>query len=191
LILTFNPTQQNLHYARDFGLLIRDPDITIELSRLFDSDWQGTTFKPKDLPLVISPDNSRTKLIELLESATHTIRIMDGKIEDKQVLGLLLRKASAGCSVKIISSDDYYDQVVPSLQVKTLARFRLHAKCIVIDGLRFFVGSQNLRSVSMDKRREVGMIAEDAAMAQRIERVFDEDWNNAAEMAAVNELKTT
>jgi phosphatidylserine/phosphatidylglycerophosphate/cardiolipin synthase-like enzyme len=116
---------------------------------------------------------------------------MDGKIEDKQVLGLLLRKASAGCSVKIISSDDYYDQVVPSLQVKTLARFRLHAKCIVIDGLRFFVGSQNLRSVSMDKRREVGMIAEDAAMAQRIERVFDEDWNNAAEMAAVNELKTT
>ena len=191
LILTFNPTQQNLHYARDFGLLIRDPDITIELSRLFDSDWQGTNFKPKDLPLVISPDNSRAKLIELLESATHTIRIMDGKVEDKQVLALLLRKASAGCSVKMISSDDYYDQIVPSLHVKLLARFRLHAKCVVIDGLRFFVGSQNLRRVSLDGRREVGMIAEDAAMAQRIERVFDDDWNNAAEMAAVNELKTT
>ncbi|HSO73261.1 MAG TPA: phospholipase D-like domain-containing protein, partial [Blastocatellia bacterium] len=101
------------------------------------------------------------------------------------------RKASAGCSVKMISSDDYYDRVVPTLHVKTLARFRLHAKCVVIDGLRFFVGSQNLRRVSMDARREVGMIAEDAAMAQRIERVFDDDWNNAAEMAAVNELKTT
>ncbi|MFL6277032.1 MAG: phospholipase D-like domain-containing protein, partial [Blastocatellia bacterium] len=31
LILTFNPTQKNLHYARDFGLLIKDQEITQEL----------------------------------------------------------------------------------------------------------------------------------------------------------------
>jgi hypothetical protein len=31
LILTFNPTQKNLHYARDFGLVLRDQTITTEL----------------------------------------------------------------------------------------------------------------------------------------------------------------
>ena len=49
LILTFNPTQKNLHYARDFGLLLRDQEITTELNRLFDADWHGQSFTPSDL----------------------------------------------------------------------------------------------------------------------------------------------
>ncbi|HKP87555.1 MAG TPA: phospholipase D-like domain-containing protein [Blastocatellia bacterium] len=187
LILTFNPTQKNLHYARDFGLLIRDHEITTELNRLFDADWHGNVFKPKDLPLVISPYNSRKKLLELLNSAERSIRILDAKVEDQEVMGLLLRKASSGVDVRIISRDIFYDQVVPNFHVKKLARFKLHAKCVVVDGARFYVGSQNLRAVSLDRRREVGIIVEDDATARRIERVFDEDWINATEMAAVLE----
>jgi phosphatidylserine/phosphatidylglycerophosphate/cardiolipin synthase-like enzyme len=187
LVLTFNPTQKNLHYARDFGLLIRDQEITTELNRLFEADWHGNVFKPRDLPLVISPYNSRRKLIELLESAERSIRIMDAKVEDQQVMGLLLRKASSGCDVRIISRDTFYDQVVPNFSVKKLARFKLHAKCVVVDGVRFFIGSQNLRAVSLDHRREVGILVEDEAMSRRIERVFDEDWVNATDMAAVTE----
>ena len=104
MILTFNPTQKNLHYARDFGLLVRDQEITTELNRLFDADWHGDTFRPKDLPLVISPYNSRKKLISLLESAERSIRILDAKVQDQEVIGLLLRKASSGCNVKIITN---------------------------------------------------------------------------------------
>ncbi len=187
LVLTFNPTQKNLHYARDFGLLIRDQEITTELNRLFEADWHGNVFKPKELPLVISPYNSRKKLMELLESADRSIRILDAKVEDQQVMGLLLRKASNGCDVRLISRDTFYDQVVPNFSVKKLARYKLHAKCVIVDGARFFVGSQNLRAVSLDRRREVGIIVEDDAMSRRIERVFDEDWLNATELAAVTE----
>lgn len=184
LILTFNPTQENLHYARDFGLLIRDEEITTELNRLFDADWNGVPFKPKRLPLVISPHNSRKKLLGLLGSAQRSIRILDAKVEDQQVMGLLMRKASSGVNVRIISQDAFYDAVVPNLHVTTLARFKLHAKCVIVDGERFFIGSQNLRRVSLDRRREVGIIVEDDAMARRIARVFDEDWLTATEMAA-------
>jgi len=60
-------------------------------------------------------------------------------------------------------------------------------QCIVVDGSRFFVGSQNIRPVSLDRRREVGLIVEDHALAQKIERVFDEDWDNATEMRTVSE----
>jgi phosphatidylserine/phosphatidylglycerophosphate/cardiolipin synthase-like enzyme len=190
LILTFNPTQKNLHYARDFGLLVKDPEIATELSRLFDADWAGETFKPNDLPLVISPNNSRQKMLELLNSAERSIRILDAKVQDQQAIGLLLRKASMGCSIKIISDDVSYDEVVPNYRVRKLARYKLHAKCIVVDGSRFFVGSQNLRPVSLDQRREVGLIATDDAMARKIERVFDEDWDNATEMQTVTEGAT-
>lgn len=181
LILTFNPTQKNLHYARDFGLLLRDNDITTELNRLFDADWHGQPFRPTDLPLAISPDNSRKKLMELIDSATRTIRILDAKVEDKQVMGLLLLKASMGCDVKIISRDTFYHQVVQNFQVRKLARYKLHAKCVVVDGMRFFIGSQNLRAVSLDRRREVGILVEDDATSRRIERVFDDDWAHATE----------
>jgi phosphatidylserine/phosphatidylglycerophosphate/cardiolipin synthase-like enzyme len=183
LILTFNPTQKNLHYARDFGVLLRDKEIVSELNRLFDADWDGKKFKPKPTPLVISPYNSREKMIELLRSAHRTIRILDAKVEDQQAIGVLLKKAAEGCDIKIISKDTDYEGISANLHFRKLARFKLHAKCIVVDGHRFFVGSQNLREVSLDQRREVGIIIEDAAIAQKIERVFDEDWTDATERA--------
>jgi cardiolipin synthase len=185
LILTFNPTQHNLHYARDFGLLIRDEQITTELNRLFDADWNGETFKPRDLPLVVSPFNSRKKLLDLIATAERSIRILDAKVEDQQVIGLLLRKASAGVSVRIIGRDTEYNEVVPNFQVRRLARFKLHAKCVLVDSTRFFVGSQNLRRQSLDDRREVGIIIEDEGTARKISRVFDEDWDNATAMGPV------
>jgi len=178
LILTFNPTQDNLHYARDFGVSIKDEEITSELNRLFDADWYGDKFDPRDLPLAISPFNSRKKLLELISSAERTIQILDGKVRDQQCLSLLLRKAAAGCSVRIIGRNTEYNEVVPHFQIRPLARFRLHAKCVVVDSTRFFVGSQNLRRQSLDERREVGIIVEDEATSRKISRVFDEDWDN-------------
>src|SRR5437868_699660 len=184
LVLTFNPTKLNLHYARDFGVLIRDPLIAAELNRLFDADWSGERFKPADTALVISPDNSRRKILELLRSATRSIRIMDAKVRDQEMMVTLIHKAAAGCDVKIIGRDVLDDKVLPNFHVKGLSRFKLHAKCIVVDGTWFFVGSQNLRRVSLNRRREVGIIIEDDVMARRIERVFDEDWLAGAELVS-------
>jgi phosphatidylserine/phosphatidylglycerophosphate/cardiolipin synthase-like enzyme len=183
LILTFNPTQRNLHYARDFGVLLRDREIVAELNRLFDADWEGKKFKPVQSSLVISPYNSREKMIELIRSAQHSIRILDAKIADQQTIGVLLKKAAEGCDIKIISKDTRFEGISSTLHFRKLARYQLHAKCIVVDGHRFFLGSQNLREVSMDQRREVGIVIEDAVIAQKIARVFDEDWTNATEKA--------
>jgi len=182
LILTFNPTRRNLHYARDYGLLIRDHDITIELNRLFNADWDGKEFEPVDTSLVVSPFNSRQRLIELLESGERSVRIMDAKVEDPEVQALLLAKASAGCDVKIITRDAVMYSTAPNLHIRRFTKYKLHAKCIVVDTLRFFIGSQNLRGVSLDRRREVGIIVEDEPIARKIERIFDEDWAGAEEL---------
>jgi len=189
LLLTFNPTQSNLHYARDYGLLIRDHDITTELSRLFNADWEGKEFNPIDTPLVISPYNSRKRLIELLESGEKSIRIMDAKVHDEDVRAVLLAKAKAGCDVKIISREVVFDDQAPNFHIRRLTKYKLHAKCIIIDTLRFFIGSQNLRAVSLDRRREVGIIVEDEPIARKIERIFDEDWAGADEIGRKETIK--
>jgi phosphatidylserine/phosphatidylglycerophosphate/cardiolipin synthase-like enzyme len=42
------------------------------------------------------------------------------------------------------------------------------------------VGSQSLRRLELDGRREVGLIVEDPAVVEQIARVFAWDWARAA-----------
>ncbi len=41
---------------------------------------------------------------------------------------------------------------------RKLARHRLHVRAIIRDGAAAFVGSQSLRKLELDGRREVGLI---------------------------------
>ena len=41
---------------------------------------------------------------------------------------------------------------------------------------RFFVGSQSLRKLELDGRREVGVIVSNPAAAKKIAAVFEADW---------------
>ena len=53
---------------------------------------------------------------------------------------------------------------------------RLHVRAIVRDGTQAFVGSQSLRKDELDKRREVGLIINNPAVARKIMQVFEADW---------------
>ncbi|MBK7674596.1 MAG: hypothetical protein IPJ27_07385 [Candidatus Accumulibacter sp.] len=46
LVFTFNPTRENLHYTRDFGIEVYNPAIATEINRLFDADWNDLPFAP-------------------------------------------------------------------------------------------------------------------------------------------------
>jgi cardiolipin synthase len=46
----------------------------------------------------------------------------------------------------------------------------------VRDGTAAFVGSQSLRKLELDGRREVGLIVSDTAVAKRMQEVFEADW---------------
>jgi phosphatidylserine/phosphatidylglycerophosphate/cardiolipin synthase-like enzyme len=54
---------------------------------------------------------------------------------------------------------------------------RLHVRAVVRDGQRAFVGSQGLRKVELDGRREVGVIVKDAKVVARMAAIFEEDWS--------------
>jgi cardiolipin synthase len=65
-------------------------------------------------------------------------------------------------------------------QVKTLASPDVHAKAIVVDGVRAYVGSVNLTAASMDKNREVGLITETAAVLDRLKATIEADFAKGA-----------
>ena len=54
---------------------------------------------------------------------------------------------------------------------------RLHVRAMVRDGDTAFVGSQSLRALELDGRREVGLIVKEPKTVKRMVEVFETDWS--------------
>ena len=65
---------------------------------------------------------------------------------------------------------------------------RLHVRAMVRDGSAAFVGSQSLRKLELDGRREVGVIVSDTAIAKRMQEVFEADWLKTLSKSEVKEV---
>jgi phosphatidylserine/phosphatidylglycerophosphate/cardiolipin synthase-like enzyme len=57
---------------------------------------------------------------------------------------------------------------------------RLHVRAMVRDGDTAFVGSQSLRALELDGRREVGLIVKDPKVIKRLTEVFEADWGETS-----------
>ena len=181
LIFTFNPTRENLHYTRDFGIELYDPSVASEINRLFDADWHDTAFTPDvDSPLLISPFNSREKMTALLASAETSIHIADAKLEDPEILRLLVEKARSGVEVRVLGDEKHRSSLPMAIDSRSIPRFKLHAKCTIIDRSRAVIGSMNMRPESFDRRREVCIVVDDVDVISRLNAVFSSDWEHKA-----------
>ena len=50
------------------------------------------------------------------------------------------------------------------------------ARAVLRDDSELFLGSQGLRTIELDRRREVGIILRDRTAIKRFRSVFEEDW---------------
>jgi phosphatidylserine/phosphatidylglycerophosphate/cardiolipin synthase-like enzyme len=50
-------------------------------------------------------------------------------------------------------------------------------RAIIRDGDTAFVGSQSLRALELDARREIGLIVKESKTVKRLLEVFEEDWS--------------
>jgi phosphatidylserine/phosphatidylglycerophosphate/cardiolipin synthase-like enzyme len=60
-----------------------------------------------------------------------------------------------------------------SLELDSVKRSSLHAKCVVIDGEAAFVSSANFTEAAHERNVEVGVLIRSPLLAQRITRHFD------------------
>ena len=173
-ILGFNYTDEDLR-SRSFGVQIRTRKIVKELLRLFESDANRTDYAPRVRDLVVSPENARRRLEEFLRRARTTLDIYDPQATDDAMLKLLEGKVQRGVRVRILGTLEKKWQKA-GFKAREFPGERLHVRAIVRDGRRAFVGSQSLRKLELDERREVGVIIRDRAIVRSIEKTFKKDW---------------
>jgi phosphatidylserine/phosphatidylglycerophosphate/cardiolipin synthase-like enzyme len=177
-LLGFNYTEQDLE-SRSFGVITRSTRIVKELLRLFESDACRTEYTPRVRDLVISPENARSRLYTFLRKARQTLDIYDPKVADDEMLQLLEKKASQGVRIRIIGTLEKKWERAGFAAVQKLRNHRLHVRAIVRDGRRAFIGSQSLRKLELDERREVGIVIRDRKVVRKVEKVFNDDWKRA------------
>ena len=169
----FNYTALDLK-SRSFGLICADRRTVQEAVRLFEADAAKQEFEPTIDALVVSPENAREVLATFIKRAKKQLLIWDPKVSDPQMIRLLQQRAKAGVEVRIIGKVS--KRGGNGLHAGKLAGKRLHVRAMVRDGDTAIVGSQSLRALELDARREVGLMTKDAKSIKRLIEVFEADW---------------
>jgi phosphatidylserine/phosphatidylglycerophosphate/cardiolipin synthase-like enzyme len=176
-VLGFNFTSLDLE-SRSFGIQTKNPKVIRDVAGLIEADACRNEYETSAPELVVSPENARVRLMQFLRKTTDSLEIYDPNLSDDGMLALLKRLAARGVRIRILGKlekkwrGDHFD-------ARPFPGERLHVRAIVRDGRRVFVGSQSLRKLELDERREVGLIVRDPSIVKEIRRVFEKDWKHS------------
>jgi phosphatidylserine/phosphatidylglycerophosphate/cardiolipin synthase-like enzyme len=172
LVLGFNYTLLDITRSRSFGIVTKNRKTVQEAIKLFEADCARHPYVPAG-SLLVSPANARVQLSAFLRKAERQLLIYDPKVSDIRIIKLLKERVSAGVDVRIIGkvsarAADLIHQKYPG--------HRLHVRAIVRDGRHAFIGSQSLRTLELDKRREVGLFVKGTPIVSELITTFEADW---------------
>jgi phosphatidylserine/phosphatidylglycerophosphate/cardiolipin synthase-like enzyme len=164
LVTTLNPTRKCFTRTWDAVLVTHDEVVVRSLLRLFAADAAGRPpslgrrFSPR---LIVGPEQSRLDVHALLAGARHSIRILDHKLSDPDVVALLRERRAAGVTVSVLGQA-FAGPLEP------------HGKLIIIDEERAVIGSLALSTLSLDFRREVALVVHDPVAVQRLNVAYQD-----------------
>jgi len=172
-VLGYNFTRRDIEESRSLGVATRQKSLVAEALRLFEADFDRQPYTPALDQLVVSPLNSRTALLALIERARKRLLIYDPRLTDNLMQRAIERRAIAGVEVRIIGD---LEKKLRNVEVARYPNGRMHVRAIVQDARRVFIGSQSLRRAELDRRREVGVIVDHKDIVRGVTRVFENDW---------------
>jgi len=195
LIMTLNLTAQYYRTSRDLAVLDTNPQDVKAIVKVFDQDWNGAAPTPNNPTgsgdLVWSPD-SASELINLIESAHHTIDIESEEMSYAPVVRALMDQSRAGVKIRIVMTQnsewDYaFTQLARAgvqihLYPNNTNGLYIHAKFIDVDGAQAFVGSENFSYASIGDtagNRELGIITSQKIVVDVVTDTFNSDFSKA------------
>ncbi|HJQ96961.1 MAG TPA: phospholipase D-like domain-containing protein [Candidatus Polarisedimenticolaceae bacterium] len=182
-VFGFNFTEIDVARSRSFAIATRDLKAVKEASRLFEADATRQPYEPSGSNLVVSPETAREVLGTFLRGARKELAIYDLKIQDPAMIRILEERAKRGVKIRVIGG---MKGSIDGVAVQPLSGFRLHVRAIIRDGTRAFVGSQSLRTLELDKRRELGLLISNPAVTRQLLAVFEADWGVREEKKAAS-----
>ena len=170
----FNFTGLDMAKSRSFGVISKNRKLIEEANKLFTADFDRLPYSPGYDRFVVSPENARERLARFIGGARKQLLIYDPCVSDDAMLRLLTERVKAGVDVRVIGHLEakWADQI----KSEKYPGRRLHIRAIVRDGKRAFVGSQSLRRLELEKRREVGVVITDQVVVGQMLDVFEKDW---------------
>lgn len=177
-VLGFNYTNNDIKKSRSFGVVVKKRKLVQEGLKLFDADLQRQAYTPSVPTFLVSPLNARERLAKLLKGARKQLLVYDPKLTDPLMIRILQERHRAGIDVRIIGR---LAKRGAGLTAEKFPGKRLHVRAIIQDGRRAFVGSQSLRKLELDSRREVGVIVKDPSIVSRLSEIFEQDWSHTAQ----------
>jgi cardiolipin synthase len=186
VVSTANFTYSAFTSNRDLGVTTTVPREVAELSAVFEADWRDEP-TPTVKTLILSPTNARDAMMSLVAGAKTRIDVYAEEMYDEKMVRAFIAARKRGVSVRILvppsTDQDQLDQIdkltAAGVEVRTLKSPTLHAKMILVDDLRVFVGSQNMSANSIEHNREVGLILTEAANVSRLAKVFQRDFTTS------------
>ncbi len=175
-LLAFNYTHMDITLSRSFAAVLRTPELVGEAIKLFEADVARTHYRAGCDDLIVSPANARVQLMNFIRGAKKQLLLYEMKISDVDFMQLLAQKKSEGIDVRIIGRVSSKDN---ALNVRSIP-LRLHVRAILRDGKEAFLGSQSLRKLELEARREIGVIFRDGKAVRQMIDVFEHDWASGA-----------
>jgi len=172
-MLSFNFTHMDIEHSRGFGIVTRNGALVQEALQLFDADCARRPYTVGPDTFVVSPANSRKVLRSFLKRAKKQLLVYDPQISDREMIRILQERAKAGVEIRVIGKIS--DRT--GIAVHKLTRLGLHTRTIIRDGRQAFVGSQSLRAVELDSRRELGLIVRELKVVRKVVATFESDWS--------------
>ena len=141
MVASLNLTRKCFDQTCDFVALTGDLPVVTSLLRLFEHDWNQINGLPAELNprLIVGPQQGRTQLTRLLESARRHIRMTDHRLSDPRVLKVLRLQQDSGVSVEVLG-DGAFPGLIP------------HGRMFLVDDAIAVIGSFALTPPSLDDR---------------------------------------
>jgi phosphatidylserine/phosphatidylglycerophosphate/cardiolipin synthase-like enzyme len=189
MIMNQNLTLSAFTSNREFGVVTNRPDAVRAAAAIFAADWTRGP-EPDPGPLVVSPTNARGQLLALVDGSRVSLDLYAEVLRDPEMLDALGDAARRGVRVRVIVSPsaDFAAEMealaASGVDIRLSSSLYIHAKLIVADDKRAFVGSQNLSATSLDQNRELGIVVDDPVNLSRLTRTFAIDFRAATPLEA-------
>jgi len=169
----FNFTGLDIKKSRSFGVISKNAKLVQEAIKLFDADFERQPYVPGNDRFIVSPENARERLAAFIKAARKQLLIYDPGLTDDAMVRLLEERDKAGVEVKILGTVDAKGELL----AEKFPGKRLHIRAIIRDSRRAFIGSQSLRRLELEERREVGVVVNDERVVREMQAVFEADWS--------------
>ena len=194
LIMTMNLTYSSPKTNREYIATDTDPEDVADLEKIFDADFNN---KALNIPskLVISPSGAntlhpaRSHLKQLIDSAKTTLDVEAQSLSDDTVVDAIVLAHQAKVDVRVVVDAQTINTPGQTKALQKLKQYGvpvrglktpdMHAKAIVVDGERTFIGSHNMTPTALEQNREIGVLTDAKAEAEKVRQVIIDDFEKA------------